>query len=304
MLPAARCTISRNSKVDFLIMRRVARSRYFGTALAMLLAGCGGSRTLPPSAELDEPVQIAEATAIDIDALQGRWIIKAFDGVKPHQTGDKPRGPSISFTGATYGADSGCNALSGLATLNGTRFYTMPGPQTEIGCSGRLLTQETILVALLRAAPEIAIDERGEMTMTGGGHKIRLQRDTGVASGGAKPVTALIEADTQFHIDAVDGTLVRSSDKSEKLSLTFGRTDWRAQTPCATLTGKWRQQRLTLRVDQIALEKRRCKIGDERISQAFNAVLASNPALATGPNGEIILAGGGRWISGFRTDGE
>jgi len=280
----------------------LARVAGFATASAMLLAGCGGARTLPQSTQISESAQIGQAAAINIDTLQGRWRITTFDGVTPENTGDKPRGPSISFIGATYSADSGCNALSGLAALNGTRLYTMPGLQTEIGCQGPLLKQEATLVALLHAAPQIAIDQQGEITMTGGGHEVRLQRDAGAASRVAKPATAPIKPDTQFQIDAVDGASVRSSDKSESLSLAFGRANWLVQTACATLTGKWSQQGTTLETSQIVLERRRCKIDDEHIRQAVNSVFASSPTVASGPNGEIILAGGGHWVSGFRAD--
>nr|WP_301090194.1 META domain-containing protein [Sphingomonas sp.] len=229
-------------------------------------------------------------------------MITAFNGKPPQKIDSQSRSASISFLGATYSANSGCNALSGVGALRGTRFYTMSGPQTQIGCMGELLKQEALLEALLRAAPEIVMNDRGEMTMTGAGHEIRLKNDPGAATAAASPVSAPNLAGARFEIQSVDGTLVGAPGSSVRPSLSFTPTDWRARSVCTTVTGTWKLQGATMLTSNVALAKRGCESSTETIDQALREVFVSNPTLATGPNGEIVLAGEGRWISAIRID--
>lgn len=274
------------------------------SALAVLLAGCSGVGPSSGPTGLNQSTQTSTAPFVNSDTLQGRWIITAFDGRPPQKTGNEPRSPSISFLGTTYSANSGCNALSGVGALRGTRFYTMPGPQTEIGCKGELLKQEALLEALLRAAPEIVKNDPGEMMMTGGGHEIRLKRDAGAANAAATSVSALILAGKRFEIQSVDGTWIGSPRSRVRPSLSFTPTDWRARSVCTTVTGTWKLQVATLLTSNVAVAKRNCEVGAETIGHALHEVFGSNPTLATGPNGEIVLAGEGRWISAIRVDDE
>ncbi len=263
-----------------------------------LLAACGGAQNGSGSAGT-APIDAAErsqpAATIEATALEGRWLITAFDDQRPAATGE--RTPSITFTRSGYGATAGCNALGGIGALHGARYYTMPGPQTLIGCLGTLAEQEKSLDAVMRAAPTITMSG-SDLQLAGGGHRLTLRRD---GAGVAPPVEAApMLAGTRFQIMSVDGTFLTPRSQTDRRPLAFDAEAWRTTPVCAAISGKFSQKDWSLRASEIAVSRERCDDRDRAIDDAVRALLAADPNFSIGPNGEFLLAGGGHWLTAER----
>lgn len=263
-----------------------------------LLAECGGAQNSSGSAG-PAPIDTAErsqpAAAIEATAVKGRWLIAAFNGQRPAATGE--RTPPITFMRTGYGATAGCNALGGIGTLHGTRYYTMPGPQILIGCLGPLAAQEKTLDSVMRGSPTVTASGR-DLQLAGGGHQLTLRRD-GPAR--ALPVEAApVLAGTRFQILSIDGTFLTPQSQTDRRPLAFDADEWRATPVCSTISARYRQDGWSLRGSEIAVSPERCDDLDPAIDDAVRALLAANPNFSVGPNGEFLLAGGGHWLTAER----
>lgn len=277
-----------------------ARMRNVTFLLAIgALAACGGADPAN-TAKPDGEEARGEAGAIDRTALEGNWIIAAFDGEPPvpvSQDGSH-RAPSITFSQTGYGATAGCNALGGIGTLHGARFYTLPGAQTVMGCIGPLLAHENILDAVMRASPVVTMAADGGMTLSGGGRRLTLRRDANNSAQPDQPAPLLVG--TRFQIHSIDGTYLDPRSQTDNRPLAFDALDWRATPACAMISGKWRQEGWTLRASDIAISRRNCGNDGADLDNAVRALFASDPHFSVGPNGEVLIAGGGHWIAGAR----
>lgn len=267
-----------------------------------LLAACGGATDAdrPASAVQADAPQSDRTAALDRTVLERRWLITAFDGQAPaaaERTGTVDRRPSVAFTRTGYGATAGCNALGGLGTLHGARYYTMPGPQTLIGCQGALANQENILDAVMRASPTITVSE-GEMQLSGGGHRLTLRRDP--QSNSAVVESAPMLAGTRFQIQSIDGTYLTPRSQAENRPLGFDAGEWTAKPVCGTISGKWRQDGWTLRASDVVISREGCNASADTVDTAVRDLFASEPNFSVGPNGELLIAGGGHWIAAER----
>lgn len=97
-----------------------------------LTTGCGSSQ---PEADPAAPPIVKSAH--DSPSITGRWIITSFDDVPPNGENNSAgrRAPVLNITDAVYGATAGCNALGGITTTDGVRFYTRSGPQSVMLCA-------------------------------------------------------------------------------------------------------------------------------------------------------------------------
>lgn len=262
-----------------------------------LLAACSVKDADRTAAVFPETGQAAEQTA----ALEGRWLITAIDGrppVAPSQEGAFGRTPSVAFAQTGYGATAGCNSLGGIGTQHGQRYYTMPGPQTLIGCQGALAEQENILDVVMRASPTISTLAGGEVQLAGTGHRLTLRRDPQSA---ASPVeVAPMLAGARFQILSVDGVHLVPRSQSDNRPLAFDADEWHAKPVCGTISGKWRQDGWTLHANDIVVSQDGCDAAGAAVDTAVRELFASRPHFAGGPNGEILIAGGGHWLAAER----
>lgn len=229
------------------------------------------------------PSSVAPA---DVPALAGSWWeIESIDG-RPLETapegGDKPY---LALVQRSYNAYAGCNWIGGLYAQRGDRVYTVPGPQTAMGCSGQRAAQEAAVNAVMFASPVVS-GSGDRLELKAVGRTIALHR--------AQAPRLLEEvpeawqgtrlARQSFDLSRIDGDPLNRTP--------FPRIDFAATT--ATLRGLdgavttlgYRQDGNTV---TFSGGKR------DRLGDFFDGATLD---IVSGPNGEILLAGDGHWLAG------
>ena len=257
-------------------------------------AACG------PSAPAQPEPSASTSTAASKADLNGRWQIVSIDGEAVAAIpGDRPgeRDPHLVFASGSYGGNTGCNSFGGLGVFHGDRFYGGPAMQTAIGC-GALSDQESAIISLVTASPTVSPGADGTLTLSVGRRSLLLRRDRG-----SSPVPAPAEwsgtrilAGTHWRIDEVDG---RRLAEGAVRTLRFEADRWSLTSPCGSTGGLWRQQDNVI-VARAAEVSGACAPEAEAIDSAIAALLSAQPAFATGPNGEILIAGDGHKVVGER----
>jgi heat shock protein HslJ len=227
-------------------------------------------------------------------ALTGTWLITAFDEAPPVLVEDRP--PSLTFTRGGYGGTAGCNALGGIGTLQGDRYFSFPGPQTQMGCSDPVGEHEAILHTVMLGSPRTSQGEDGRLVLQAKGHRLVLRRDEHTPDAPNQPAPSLDLM--QFHIDTINGT-ANTWVASKGLSLEFDGPHWHLKTVCGTSIGIWKQRDWLLEISQTGDTVSPCGSEDQEIAKTVGAVLASRPSFALGANGEFVMAGGGNWMVGY-----
>jgi heat shock protein HslJ len=244
---------------------------------------------------------VPEPRGLTDAGLYGRWDIVALNGAAPRgseaQRGGE-RAPFLVFGPGSYGGSTGCNAFGGLGVLAGGRFYASGAAQTAIGC-GDLTAQEDAIIGILTASPVAAAGADGRLTLVAAGGTMSLARAPAGAApplGGDEDGVALL-AGTRWTIAAIDG---RWLPEPQRRTLVFEAESWSLAGPCGAREGEWRQQadRIEARAEPAAAPA--CTAGAAALDAALSAMLAARPRFATGPNGEILIGGGGHWASGER----
>lgn len=226
--------------------------------------------------------------------LSGTWLITAFDDAPAVQVVD--RTPSLTFTRGGYGGTAGCNALGGIGTLHGDRYFSFPGPQTQMGCSDAVGEHEAIIHAVMLGAPRISQSEDGRLVLQANGHRLVLRRDEHTPDS-PNPTAPLLDF-MRFQIDTIDGA-ADTRVASNGLSLEFDGPQWRLKTVCGTMSGIWKHRDWLLEFTQTEDTASPCGAEDQEIAKTVGTILASGPSFALGANGEFVMAGGGNWIVGY-----
>ena len=266
----------------------------------LLASGLLAFAACTPSAPAQpEPSGSASTAASEAD-LNGRWQIVSIDGEAVAAiSGDRPgeRSPHLVFASGSYGGSSGCNSFGGLGIFHGDRFYAGPAMQTAMGC-GALSGQESAIIGLVTASPTVSPGAEGTLILSDGRRSLLLRRDRG-----SSPVPAPAEwsgtrilAGTHWRIDEVDG---RRLAEGAARTLRFEADRWSLTGPCGSAGGQWRQQDNVI-VARTADVSSACAPEAEAIDSAISALLSAEPAFATGPNGEILIGGGGHKAVGER----
>jgi len=241
----------------------------------------------------------AGATDLVSSQLAGAvWRIAEIDG-KPLVTlpgsAEEPRAePRFTFAWRSYGGNAGCNTLGGLYAQVGDRLYTMPGPQTAMGCFGPIGAQEAAANAIFLASPSVARTAKG-IRLNGGGHSMALER-IGAATI-ADPPTAwqgVALAGQSFVVHAVNGVPTAGkrlwSNNPPRLRFSPGAMTLTLDCP-QPAKGVFLQGTEHLFG---ALLTPTCKTPGTR-DAAMSKVLGSDPRIVSGPNGELLLAGRAGW---------
>jgi heat shock protein HslJ len=120
---------------------------------------------------------LAATDLISSPLAAATWQVVAIDGQPvepPHSDDNRARPPAFTFGHRTYGGTAGCNSLGGYYAQIDARLYTMPGPQTAMGCSGARGAQEDAANAIFNASPTVT--RQGETAvLEGGGHRMELR---------------------------------------------------------------------------------------------------------------------------------
>lgn len=232
-------------------------------------------------------------------SIEGRWRIVSFDGRPPAETREPGKAAWLSFTRHVFGGTVGCNSFGGLGLLADGHYAVHSWGSTLVGCQDERGRQEQALSRLMFARPKVIAQGEGRLRLEGGGHFVELER-TGPHH---EPRYASNPdlAGTRWRIVMMDGQ--EASPIPAGRFLRFGDGTWQGTASCATLSGTWRLEGDRIVVgEQIATTEQLCRADFARIDDSFAALMRSNPRYLVGPNGEILLAGGGHALAGGRTD--
>jgi heat shock protein HslJ len=243
----------------------------------------------------------APAAALADSELFGRWRIVSLNGAPPlpgiGRTDGRDR-PYLVFGPGSYGGNTGCNSFGGYGVLLGDRFYASGAMQTAIGCD-TLMAQEQAITSGLRLSPTVTLAPDGRLTLTSrGGGSMVLERDTAApAPLPYVPALALL-AGTSWAVGGIDGEWLNNQGG---LTLAFEADRWTLTGPCGTRWGGWRQSGDHVEpVGAAVAQAKPCPAAAAAHDAALAALLASPTRFTTGPNGEILIGGGGHWLTGER----
>ena len=243
----------------------------------------------------------AAAALTDAD-VHGRWQILSVDGRLPIGAGE--RAPYLVFGPGSYGGSTGCNSFGGYGVLVDGRYYASGAMQTAIGCQGALEAQERAILSILAASPVPAPGADGTLSLASAPGTIVVRRDGAAAAVPAvRPARPewdgeTLLAGTEWTIGSVDGAW--QMPREGRRALRFEADRWHLSGGCGPTGGTWRQagDRIEARGPQFV--SRACAAGAAALDDAIVAMLESRPRFVTGPNGEILIGGGGHWLTGER----
>jgi heat shock protein HslJ len=271
--------------------------------LLALLAGCAPVTEAPlqtaaatGGASQEAREQAASgAEPAAVSELLGSWRIVSLDGRQLPGGSTPDRAPGLFFGPGHYGGNSGCNAFGGMGVFDGERYYGGPALQTLIGCSA-LEAQERAILTLMGSAPRVGLNADGRLTLSHGARTMVLERLPAPPPRPHDPWggTPLL-AGTRWSLDALDGT----SGGARVRMLAFEADRWTLTSPCGTRSGAWRQaeQRIIAEVPD-PRPVASCSAEAAAVDARLLAMIDADPRFVTGPNGEILIGGGGHWVTG------
>jgi heat shock protein HslJ len=240
---------------------------------------------------------LAATDLISSPLAAATWQVVTIDGQPvepPHSDDNRARLPAFTFGHRTYGGNAGCNSLGGYYAQIDERLYTMPGPQTAMGCSGARAAQEDAANAIFNASPTVTRD--GETAvLEGGGHRMEL-RWLALAENADDPGAwqGPSVVGQSYVIHAVNG------------ARTEGTKLWSDQAPELSFS----QSEVTMNLDCPGSASGTFNIGTEHVhvsglgpvcaapgtrDAALAAILGAHPRTVSGPNGELLLASRTGW---------
>ncbi|MDR7102487.1 hypothetical protein [Croceicoccus sp. BE223] len=268
-----------------------------------LLAGCGS----PPSAETSEPIappdsgsaeigvpvppvalpasatQLAEGfapVAFDLDGTG--WLVVAIDG-KP--LGDRWSDPVRIFFGRSSLEWGGCNSHSSLYVRSGASFVTQGSSiSTLVACPPE--APDGIVGSVLNGRPVIGANAEGKIMLATKAHTLTLsQIDARPADVPPPPLER-----APFRLSVADGG-------SQPPVLSFANGSFAIWMDCpAAISGKVEEREGRLITS--AVVQTPCDTHRPTATGALAAFFEHGPAIARGPNGELLLSDGDEVIRG------
>lgn len=233
--------------------------------------------------------------------LAGAWRIATVNGtvaVAMTEDGGSKRTPSLSFGTPLYGGTTGCNFFGGVGLLEGDRYFTAPGVSTLIGC-GDMTAQEDSITAVLDASPRVSLAADGIVTLTNGQQRLELVRDQGIARRTDPSGSSGLLTNKTVTFRALDGRAVVPPGTTDLPKLSFAGSVWTGRAACATLSCGWRQGKgRIVPVGDMTTTEQLCPPASAAIDGVLAALMKAGPRYAIGPNGEVLIAGGGHWLVG------
>jgi heat shock protein HslJ len=267
--------------------------------LAASLCTCAPATDQTKSADVDDD---SDHHLRSLEDVAGRWRVVSLNGEALPVRAEKP---FIAISSDAIGGSIGCNAFGGLALLSEGRIAVHSWGGDAMGCTGRLNEQEQAISELFLGNPQVHY-ENGQLEIRSSGHRLTLAR-TGRPNGSelspdpmripvAGPISQQLEG-TRWTIRSIDGETVSSSPTDRHLR--FSQDNWQGLASCATLFGIFdtRADRLLVK-DEIASTEQNCSDEYVVLDDAFADLMRSDPRYLVGPNGELIIAGGGHVLKG------
>lgn len=257
----------------------------FRLAALLLLAACSSAPSQLAAQEPSSP------------ALAGQWKISFLNG-RALVVGRDARQPEITFDEHGYGGYVGCNSFGGQGLVHEGRFYGAFALSTSMACGSPFDDQETAVQHLLASGPQIDWHGADQVTLVASAQRLELERTGPLpADRFIAPTMPLIG--TAWTFEALDGRAIEMPGTRSGPTLTVEGDRFTLTTPCLKTEGGWTQTGLG--AVTLAAEghiPRTCNEASHGQSHAFAEALRGPLRYGTGPNGEILLAGGGHWMVG------
>ena len=204
----------------------------------------------------------------------------------------------LTFDEHGYGGYAGCNAFGGQGLVHEGRFYGGFALSTAMACGPPFDGQETGVQRLLASAPRIEWAGSNRLALAAPGQRLELAR-TGPLPADRFVVAPTPLIGTRWSFGALDGRAIEMPGARSGPILTVEGDRFTLETPCLVAEGGWTQtgaSAVTLSPDRRAA--RTCNPASRGQSEAWLAAMRGALRYGNGPNGEILLAGGGHWMVG------
>ena len=272
------------------------RSSFLAIAILASLTACAGPAEEGDSQGDDRPASRELNAAAPAD-IEGRWRVVTIDGEPLPESLEDGKVPILVLTSQSAGGNLGCNSFSALSLYAGGRIAAHNWA-SELRVCAAVAEQEQTLSELLFEHPSVTRD----------GDELRIRSDNHEAvlaylgpleqARDNRPPQTI--ANTRWRISFVDRS--EASTSPENRLLEFTDDQWRGLASCATLSGGYRREGNRLIVDdEIVSTEQNCPPKYAALDDAFAALMLSGPRYLVGPNGELILAGGGHRLTGGRS---
>ena len=265
--------------------------------LAAALVGCAPAE--------NRSAQVGGETASEtvsepptLPEVEGEWRVLSINGKALPEKLANGKVPKLTLGADRVGGFLGCNSFGSLALYADGRFATHNWSGTAMYCDG-IIQQEEALSRLFFEHPVVT---RGgnELVVRSDNHEAVLAYIGPASASSFDPAPQAI-AGSRWRISLVDGSEA-SSDPEDRF-LAFSVDGWRGLASCATLSGSYRRKGNRLVVgEEIVTTFQNCPPEYAARDDAFAALMASDPRYLIGPNGELIMAGGGHCLTGGRAE--
>ncbi|MBA3677779.1 MAG: META domain-containing protein [Sphingosinicella sp.] len=254
-------------------------------ALLLVASACSSAPSQPVEPESASP------------DLRGQWRIIALDG-RAAIAGREARPLTITFYDHGYGGFAGCNGFGGQGLAHEGRFYGGFAMSTAMACGQPLDGQEASVQRLLGTAPRIEWRGADRVALVAGDRRIEFERNAPLPRDRSViPTIPLIG--TALSFGALDGRAIEMPGARSGPTLTVEGERFTLETPCLRQEGSWTQTG----PDAVNLAPERptsraCGSASRGQSEAWAQAMRGPLRYRTGPNGEVLLAGGGHWMVG------
>jgi heat shock protein HslJ len=257
----------------------------FRYAPLLLAAACSSAPSQPAAPEPASP------------GLLGQWRIVALNGRDP-VVSREGRPPVLTFDENGYGGYAGCNGFGGQGLVHEGRFFGGFAMSTAMACGDPFDGQERAVQRLLGSAPRIEWRSAERVILAAPNQRLELER-TGSLPQGRSVTPAIPMVGTAWSFGALDGKAIEMPGARSGPTLTVEGDRFTLETPCLTAEGSWTQAgtgAVTLAPDRS--NPRACNPASRGQSEAWAQAMRGPLRYVNGPNGEILLAGGGHWMIG------
>lgn len=243
------------------------------------------------------PAKTADAPPAAEPSLLGEWRIIALDGRVP-VAGRGGRLPVLTFYENGYGGYAGCNGFGGQGLAHEGRFYGGPAMSIAMACGAAFDGQEMTVRGLLASAPRTEWRGPDRVALTTSGQRLELSR-AGPLSADRQVTAPMPVIGTAWSVGSLDGKPIEMPGARSGPTLTIEGDRFTMETPCLTTEGSWTQTApgvVTFNPEHRTA--RTCNSSSRGQSEAWAEAMRGALRYVNGPNGEIVLAGGGHWMVG------
>ncbi|WP_431848391.1 META domain-containing protein [Allosphingosinicella sp.] len=255
------------------------------TPLLLAATACSSAPSAQPAAEPPPPV------------LLGQWRIVSLDGRAP-AVGRDGKPPVLTFNEGGYGGYAGCNSFGGQGLAHEGRFYGGSTMSTAMACGPPFDEQETAVWRVLGNAAHLRWSGPDRVVFVAPARRMELAR-TGPLPSDRQAAPTIPMIGTAWSFGALDGKPIEMPGARSGPVLTVEGDRFTLETPCLVAEGSWGQTghgAVVLKPDRSTA--RACNSASRGQSEEWLTAMRGLLRYVNGPNGEILLAGGGHWMVG------